>query len=76
MKRGTLKEKKKLVQSSGFFSFCIQVQCFQSTRKSYEFRILKGKVVIKVTFNNKSDLSTSPINIIGQENSVINYGKR
>lgn len=37
---------------------------------------MKGKVVIKVTFNNKSDLSTSPINMIGQENSVIKYGKR
>lgn len=37
---------------------------------------MKGKVVIKVTFNNKSDLSTSTINMLGQENSVIKYGKR
>lgn len=37
---------------------------------------MKGKVVIKVTFNNKNNLSTSPNNMIGRENSVIKYGKR
>lgn len=37
---------------------------------------MKGKVVIKVTFNNKNDLSISPINILGRENSVIKSGKR
>lgn len=35
---------------------------------------MRGKVVI--TFNNESDLSISPINMLGQENSVIKYGKR